>query len=293
MFLSRALVPLFAAEEPQLKSTSDTVQETVAYLQEHGMDFLLNLVAAAVIFFVGRWIARILNSIVGRMMRRAKVDEALTRFLGNMLYSVMIVFVVMAAIERLGVSTTSFAAIVAAAGLAVGLALQDSLKNFAAGVMIILFKPFTIGNFVEAGGTTGIVEEIHIFNTLMRTPCNKSIRVPNGQIIDNVITNYSAKPTRRIDLVIGCGYNDDIRAVKQYLEDLLASDERILGDPEPTVAVDNLGDSSVDFAVRPWVKAEDYWDVKWNLLERIKVDFDTQGFTIPYPSRNVYSHPAA
>jgi small conductance mechanosensitive channel len=270
--------------------TGWSVDQTVSYLQQHGMEFLLNLVTAAVIFFVGRWVARLLTGIVRRVMDRAKVDEALARFLANILYVAMLVFVVMAALERLGVSTTSFAAIVAAAGLAVGLALQDSLKNFAAGVMIILFKPFTIGNFVEVAGKNGSVEEIHIFNTLLRTPDNKSILVPNGQIIDAVIVNFSAKPTRRIDLVFGCGYGDDLRAVKQYLKDVLDDDPRVLQDPEPNVAVDDLSDNSVNFVVRPWVNAEDYWAVRWDLTERIKLGFDERGFSIPYPSRDVYTH---
>jgi len=270
--------------------TGWSVDQTVSYLQQHGMEFLLNLVTAVVVFFVGRWVARLLTGVVRRVMDRAKVDEALARFLANILYVAMLVFVVMAALERLGVSTTSFAAMVAAAGLAVGLALQDSLKNFAAGVMIILFKPFTIGNFVEVAGKTGIVEEIHIFNTLLRTPDNKSILVPNGQIIDAVIVNFSAKPTRRIDLVFGCGYGDDLRAVKQYLKDVLDDDPRVLQDPEPDVAVDDLSDNSVNFVVRPWVKAEDYWAVRWDLTERIKLGFDERGFSIPYPSRDVYTH---
>ena len=156
--------------------------------------------------------------------------------------------------------------------------------------MIILFKPFTIGNFVEVAGKNGSVEEIHIFNTLLRTPDNKSILVPNGQIIDAVIVNFSAKPTRRIDLVFGCGYGDDLRAVKQYLKDVLDDDPRVLQDPEPSVAVDDLSDNSVNFVVRPWVKSEDYWAVRWDLTERIKLGFDERGFSIPYPSRDVYTH---
>ena len=284
---------LIAAEEGAKKPFSkQSLEYLMAYLQEHGPGYLLNIITAIVLFFVGRWIARMLKSFVQKVMIRAKLEEALTRFLGNLLYAIMMVFVIMAALERLGVPTTSFAAIVAAAGLAVGLSLQDSLKNFAAGVMIVLFKPFTLEDFVEVGGTTGIVEEINIFNTQLRTPDNKSILVPNGQIIDTVITNYSAKSTRRIDLVIGCGYNDNLREVKQYLKSVLDDEPRILQDPEPVVAVKDLGDSSVDFNVRPWVRSDDYWAVRSDLLERIKTGFDKHEFTIPYPSYDIYNKSA-
>jgi small conductance mechanosensitive channel len=170
------------------------------------------------------------------------------------------------------------------------LALQDSLSNFASGVMLMLFKPFRVGDFVRAGGSEGIVEEIDIFHTKMRTGDNIRIIVPNGSITGGTIENFNAKPTRRIDLVIGCGYNDDLRAVKQFLESTLADDARILADPTPTVAVSALGASSVDFVVRPWVKTEDYWATRWDLTERIKLGFDDRGFTIPYPSRDVYVH---
>jgi len=203
------------------------------------------------------------------------------------------VFVVIAAIDRLGIDTTSFAAILAAAGLAVGLALQGSLSNFASGVMLILFKPFKVGDFVEAGGSAGSIEEIHIFNTIMRTGDNVQIIIPNSTITDGTITNYSAKETRRIDLVVGCGYDDDLKAVKEFLVALLKADERILLDPEPFVAVSELGDSSVNFVVRPWVKSEDYWTTRWDLTACIKIGFDEQGFNIPYPTQDVNMHTTA
>lgn len=267
--------------------------ETVSnFLTTKGVDFAMNVVAAIAIFLIGRWVARMLTRLVGRMMVRASVDETLTKFVGNLVYAGLLAFVILASINRLGIDTTSFAAIIAAAGLAVGFALQGSLSNFSAGVMLILFKPFKVGDFVEAGGSTGVVEEIQIFNTLMKTGDNVQIIVPNSAITGSVITNYSAKETRRIDLTVGCGYGDDLKAVKEYLQQLVRSDDRILQDPEPVVAVSELGDSSVNFVVRPWVQSADYWAVRWDLTEKIKVDFDAKGFNFPFPSQDVYMHNA-
>ena len=262
----------------------------VKFVSDKGADLGVNLLAAIAILIIGRIVAGILRSIAERMMLKAKVDQTLARFLSHIAYAALITFVIIAAIDRLGVDTTSFAAILAAAGLAVGLALQGSLSNFAAGVMLILFKPFKVGNFVEAGGAKGTIEDIHIFNTLIRTGDNVLITVPNSQITGGKITNFSAKETRRIDLVIGCSYDDDLKAVKAYLQSALESDERILAEPAPVVAVDELGDSSVNFVVRPWVNAGDYATVKWDLIEKIKVDFDERGFNLPYPQRDVHVH---
>ena len=193
---------------------------------------------------------------------------------------------------RLGVNTTSFAAILAAAGLAVGMALKDTLGNFASGVMIILFKPYKVGDFVEIAGTAGVVEEIHIFNTVMKTGDNIQMYIPNGTVTGGKICNYSAKETRRIDLTIGCGYDDDIKAVKDYLNEVLKGHEKVAQDPEPTVAVGELADSSVNFVVRAWVKTPDYWAVRWDLIEKIKIGFDEKGFSIPYPQSDVHMHEA-
>ncbi len=264
-----------------------------AFVYEQGFALAMNLLGALVVFFVGRWAAKLIRSICTGMMLRAKVDETLTKFLTNIVYSLALAFVIVAVLDQLGVNTTSFAAIIAAAGLAIGLALQGSLSNFAAGVMLILFRPFGVGDYINAGGVSGVVEEVRIFNTRMRTGDNVQIIIPNGQITTDAITNYSVKATRRIDLVVGCGYSDDLRAVKRFLEELLVEDERILEDPEPLVAVNELGESSIDFVVRPWVKASDYWAVKWELNEKIKLGFDEQGFNIPYPSRDVYMHQSA
>jgi small conductance mechanosensitive channel len=197
-------------------------------------------------------------------------------------------FVIMAALEKLGVETTSFAAIIAAAGLAIGLSLQGTLGNFASGIMLIMFRPFKVGDFVEAGGVAGVVEEIQIFSTKMKSGDNKEIIVPNGQIVGSTITNYSAKETRRIDLVIGVGYDDDLKKVRSVLEDILGKEARVLPDPAPTIGLLELGDSSVNFAVRPWVKTGDYWPTLFDLQEAIKIRFDHEGISIPYPQRDVH-----
>lgn len=269
------------------KITWDVIQQFVV---DRGTDFALNVLGALVIFVIGRWLARLARRLTIAGMRRADIDETLRRFLSNIGYSLLLAFVVVAAVDRLGVDTTSFAAIIAAAGLAIGFALQGSLSNFAAGVLIIIFKPFQVGDYIEGGGTSGVVEEVHIFHTLMRTGDNIRIVVPNSQMTGGTISNYSVKDTRRIDMVIGCGYGDDLLAVKDFLMQTITADERVLTDPEPGVALAELGDSSINFKVRPWVKNEDYWAVKSDLLEAIKLGFDARGFNIPYPTQDIHVH---
>ena len=246
------------------------------------------LIMAAVIFILGRWVARMVTRMVKLAMGRAKLDATLVSFLGNLVYGLLLAFVVIAALSQLGVETTSLAAIFAAAGLAIGLALQGSLANFAAGVLLIAFRPFKVGDFVEMAGTAGVVEEVNIFTTHLRTGDNKAIIVPNASVTGGIITNYSAKDTRRVDMVFGIGYDDDIKAAKELLTRLVEADERILKDPAPTIAVAELGESSVDFVVRPWVKADDYWAVKFDLTETVKQEFDSAGISIPYPQRDVH-----
>lgn len=249
---------------------------------------LINLLIAGVIFVIGRWIASSITRVLGRVATKAKLDQTLVKFLENIVYAILMVCVIMASLDRIGVPTTSFAAILAAAGFAIGFALQGSLGNFAAGVMLIVFKPFKAGDFVEAGGQAGVVEEIQIFNTMMRTGDNIKIIVPNSSITGGTIRNFSAKPTRRIDLVIGCGYDDNLKEVKSLLLSVLQADPRVLKEPEPVVAVSELGDSSVNFVVRPWVASTDYWATRWDLTEAIKLGFDERGFSIPYPQRDVH-----
>ena len=251
------------------------------------LEYSPRVLVSVLIFFIGRWIAGALIRFVQSMMRRKDVDETLVVFGGNILYGLALAFVVIAALSNLGIETTSLAAVIAAAGLAVGLALQSSLSNFASGVMIILFRPFKLGDYVEAGGTSGTVEDISIFTTTMRTADNKQIIVPNNTITTGVITNYSAKKTRRVDLVIGVSYDDDLQKVKTVLKEILDAETRILPDPEAVIAVSELADSSVNFVVRPWVNSSDYWAVKFHLTETIKTTFDREGISIPYPHRDV------
>lgn len=260
------------------------------YIVQKGPSFAGNLVAAAAVLLVGVWCAKVATGIVTRMLRRAKVDETLAKFLGRLAQALITLVVVMAALDRVGVNTTSFAAVMAAVGLAIGMALQGSLANFAAGVLIIVLRPFRVGDYIDAGGTTGFVEEIHIFNTFLRTGDNIEIVVPNSAIVNGSISNYSKRPNRRIDLVVGCSYADDLLAVKRFLEQLVSSDSRILADPAPRVAVSELGSHSVNFVVRPWVATPDYWNVKWDLTEAIKVGFDERGFTIPFPQTDIHIH---
>jgi small conductance mechanosensitive channel len=221
-------------------------------------------------------------------MTQSKVDDILVSFIGNILYFALLMVVVIAAVDRLGVNTSSVLAIFAAAGLAVGLALKDSLSNFAAGVMLVLFKPFKDGDFVEVAGNAGVVEQVRIFNTVIRTGDNREIIIPNSHIYGDTIVNFSARDTRRIDLVFGIGYDDDIKQAKLLIEKTMADDERILKDPEPVVMVLELADSSVNFAVRPWVNASDYWAVRSDLLEALKINCDSEGISIPYPQRDVH-----
>lgn len=252
----------------------------------------LKVVAAVLIFLVGKWLAGALTNMLKAVMTRAKQDETLVRFVGSIAYYAMFAFVIIAAISQLGVQTTSVIAVFGAAGLAVGLAMQNSLSNFAAGVMLIMFKPFKVGDYVEVAGTAGTVEAVMIVSTQLKSPDNKRIYVPNGQIYSGNIVNYSANDIRRVDMVFGCSYEDDISRAKSVLEDLLASDNRVLEEPAATVAVSALADSSVNFNVRPWVKTEDYWGLYWDMTEKVKLGFDKEGISIPYPQRDVHLHEA-
>ena len=248
----------------------------------------IKIIGAVLIYVVGRWIAKQVVKVVVQLMKKGNVDESLRKFAGSMLGAVLTVFILIAAIEQLGINTTSIMAIFAAAGLAVGLALKDSLSNFSAGVMLIMFKPFKIGDFINAGGSAGVVERIQIFNTIMRTGDNQEIIVPNSHIYGGSITNVSARETRRIDLVIGIGYDDNIGKAKQLITDIITNNSLILTDPAPTIMVLDLGESCIDIAVRPWVKTGDYWAVRAEMLQTIKETFDEQGISIPYPQRDVH-----
>ena len=255
-----------------------------------GAEFGLKLVAALAVFVIGRWVAKKLAGLIEKGMTKAGTDQTLVGFVRNMAYIALLTFVIIAAVAQLGVQTTSFIAVIGAAGFAVGLALQGSLANFAAGVLVMIFRPFKAGDFVEAGGIAGIVESIQIFTTTLRTPDNKTIIVPNGQITSGEIVNYSTKDTRRVDMVFGVGYDDDLDKVKRVITEVIDADERILKDPPVTIGILELADSSVNFAVRPWVKSADYWGVHFDTHETIKKRFDQEGISIPYPQQDVHLH---
>jgi small conductance mechanosensitive channel len=264
------------------------MEETIQKLIDVGVPFVLNVVAAIIIYIIGRWAAKIVSSITQRVMEKAKVDEALVKFSANLVYAAILVFTIIAAIGRLGVQTASFIAVLGAAGLAIGMALQGTLANFAAGVMILLFRPFRIGDFVEAGGSMGSVQEVHIFNTILSAPDNRKIIVPNSQITSGTITNFSAIEKRRVDLTFGISYSDDIKAAKEALSRLVNADNRILKDPAVTIAVSELADSSVNIVCRPWVKPADYWGVYFDLTEKGKAELEKAGCTIPFPQRDIH-----
>lgn len=248
----------------------------------------LRVIAALAIFIIGRWVAKGLRRFIRKMMTRSNVDPTLISFVVNLAYVALLAFVIIAALNQLGIQTASFIAILGAAGLAIGLALQGSLSNFAAGVLMIIFRPFKVGDLIEAAGVTGTVEEIQIFTTQLKTPDNKTIIVPNASVTADNITNYSAKGTRRVDMVFGIGYEDDIDKARGIILEILAQDERVLKDPEAVVLVSELADSSVNFAARAWADAGDYWNVYFDTIEAVKKRFDAEGISIPFPQRDVH-----
>ncbi len=250
--------------------------------------YSVKIIAALLILIIGRWLAGKISTLFTRLLEKNTVDTTLVRFLENITYYILLVVVIIAALGQLGINTTSFLTIVAAAGLAVGLALKDSLSNFASGVMLILFRPFRVNDYVTAGGVSGTVAGIALFNTTLNTPDNQRVIVPNSRITSDVITNVTANDTRRVDLVIGISYDDDIKKAREILTQILKEEDRILESPAPTIAVSELGNSSVDFVVRPWVKTPDHWPVYFALLEKIKLTFDAQGISIPYPQTDVH-----
>jgi small conductance mechanosensitive channel len=252
------------------------------------LDWGGSIVAAILIFLIGRWVVVVLTGLFGKTVERAGVETTLKSFLSNLVYMTLMVFVVLTAVSALGVPTTNFLAIIGAAGLAIGLALKDSLSNFSSGVMLVFFRPFKVGDYVEAGGVAGTVHSIKIFNTVIKTPDNRVITVPNSMVYGDAITNFSAERTRRIDLVIGIGYDDDVLQAKALIQGVLSGEDRVLDEPAPTIMTLELGDSSVNIAVRPWVETVNYWAVRGELLERIKKVLEDNGLSIPYPQRDLH-----
>lgn len=249
-----------------------------------------SLVIALVIFVVGKWVAKWARNTLKKLLNKREVDPVLVDFLGTIVYTLIIIAAVIAAVDSLGVPATSFLAILGAAGLAIGLALKDSLSNFASGVMLVLFRPFTKGDFVDAGGIVGTVDKIDLVSTVLTTPDNKQIIVPNALMYTSAITNYSAHDTRRVDMVIGVGYGDDLKLAAEVLAKVCSDHPKVLAEPVTKIFINNLGDSSVDFVVRPWVKSEDYWGVLAEILETSKVELEAAGCNIPFPQRDVHLH---
>lgn len=282
--------------EKDLEKNIEVLKKDItSYIPDNIVEILsayaFSLLMALLIFVVGKWAVNKIVGLLGKVLRKVKgMDETLIKFLENIVYYALMIVVLLTSLGKLGVETTSFLAILGAAGLAIGLALKDSLGNFASGVMIIMFKPFKVGDAVTAAGVTGSVSEVGIFNSVFITPDNQKIIVPNGAITSGSITNINAYDTRRVDLIIGIGYEDDIKKTKEVLNNIVSSNEKILLDKGITIAVSELADSSVNFVVRAWVKTPDYWDVKFGLTETIKLRFDEEGISIPFPQQDVHHY---
>jgi small conductance mechanosensitive channel len=281
-----AAAPAQTSETPVI--SLDNAQRILTQVYEMLARYGLQVLGAILIFLVGRWVAKLLSRLITRVLTRAKLDPTLVPFIENLSYTAMLVFVVVAALGQAGVQTASFIAVLGAAGLAVGLALQGSLANFASGVLLLIFKPFRVGDFVQIGGVSGTVQAIQIFNTVLNSPDNVRIVVPNATVTGGSILNYTINGTRRVDLVVSVSYGDDLKKARRVIENVLAAESRLLADPAPVVAVNKMGDSSVDFVVRPWVRVADYWAVYWSLTEKVKVALDENGLTIPFPQRDVH-----
>lgn len=246
------------------------------------------IILALVIFIVGRMVVGIISGAIKKVMIKAKLDPILVSFLSGILRTVMLLLVIVFSLSQLGLDTTSLVALLGAAGLAVGFALKDSLSHFAAGVMLILFRPFKVGDFVEVDGVMGSVDQITIMSTRLKSPDNKVIIIPNSNVFGNTMTNFSDQPTRRVDMVFGIGYGSDLLKAKAILEEMVNAHELTLAEPAPKVAVSELADSSVNFIVRPWVNAADYWTVYWGMMEAVKLRFDQEGIEIPFPQVSVH-----
>ena len=272
-----------------LDATNEAVSKysdvAITYASEYG----LKIVAALLIFIIGKWAVKKLTALSKSLMEKANIDKTLIEFVESLVYFVLLMMVILASLNALGINTTSFLAVFGAAGLAIGLALQGSLANVGAAVLIIVFRPFKVGDFVEAGGATGTVEDVNLFSTIIAPLDNRTVIVPNATIVGGNITNYSMKENRRVDHVFGIGYDDDLKLAKDTLMQMMIDDDRVLTDPAPFVAVSELGDSSVNFTTRAWVKTDDYWDVYFEQIEKVKLIFDEKGISIPYPQMDVHT----
>ena len=271
-----------------IPTSIDQVGQLWAQVQEIVAVWGLKVIAAIAIFIIGRWVAMGVRKGVRRVMDKADTDPIIVGFVGSISYIALLAFVIIAALGQLGIQTTSFIAILGAAGLAIGLALQGSLANFAAGFLMIMFRPFKVGDFIEGAGVAGVVESIQIFTTTMKTGDNKTIIIPNAKLSGDNIVNYSAKTTRRVDMTVGVAYDADLSKVRDVLKDIISKESRIHSDPEPLIAVAELADSSVNFVVRVWTDTGDYWAVMFAMNETIKNRFDAEGIGIPFPQRDLH-----
>ena len=272
------------ATQVATEEASKYTDMAIMYASEYG----LKIISAILIFIIGKWAVNKVTTIGKKLMLKAQVDETLVEFGESLIYFVLLLMVVLASLNALGINTTSFIAVFGAAGLAIGLALQGSLANIGAAVLIIIFRPFKVGDYVEAGGATGTVEDVNLFSTIIAPLDNRTIIVPNSAIIGGNITNYSKKPNRRVDHVFGIGYGDDLKLAKETLLEIMKNDDRVLSEPAPFVGVGELGDNSVNFTFRAWVLTADYWDVYFDMLEKVKLTFDEKGISIPYPQMDVH-----
>ncbi len=263
-------------------------QEVIDQLLQFGTDYGLKIIGAVIILILGRIIAGIGRKLIKKALIKANTDPAIISFAGSLVYILILTFAILAALAKFGIQTASFVAILGAAGFAVGFALQGSLGNFAAGVLILVFRPFRMGDFIEAAGVMGTVKDIHLFTTVLATVDNVQIIVPNGKLYGDIIKNFSANDTRRVDMVVGIGYGSSMKKAAELMEGLIKADERILADPAPTIAVAELADSSVNFIVRPWCKKEDYWGVKFDFTEKVKETFDANDIEIPFPQHSIH-----
>ena len=272
--------------------SADRIQGYIDQAVEMAIQYGPKLILSIVVLLVDLWVIKRVVNVVNKGLNASKTDPTLAKFLGSLTSIILKALLFISVASMVGIETTSFIAILGAAGLAIGLALQGSLANFAGGVLILMFRPYKVGDFVDAQGVAGTVSAIQIFNTIIKTPDNKVIIVPNGSISNGIITNFSAEETRRVDFVFGVGYDDDIAKTKETLKAIFAADERIFSDPEPFVVLSELADSSVNFTCRVWVKASDYWAVYFDTMEAVKLRFDAENISIPYPQRDVHMHQA-
>ncbi|GIT37716.1 MAG: mechanosensitive ion channel protein [Gammaproteobacteria bacterium] len=269
---------------------TELTKDMLNSLIEIGSSLSISLLMALAILIIGRQLVKLILRLITVALEKSNVEDTVRIFVTNLLNTLLMILVFIAAINQLGIETTSIIAVLGAAGLAIGLALQGSLSNFAAGILIVIYRPYKVGDYIEAGNYAGTVKDIQIFSTVLKTPDNKIVVVPNGSIMNGSIVNYSDQDTRRIDLIVSCGYEDDIDKVRSVLEDILKKEKRVLKDPKPQIAVTELADSSVNFIFRPWVKRTDYLPVYYSLLEEVKKRFDKEGISIPYPQSDVHIH---